>query len=218
MSAVSFAVGAVSTAVKLLSMVMAMNPILLLIMAIAGAAYLIYRNWDGIVEFFAGIWNDVVAKFQNTIDWFANIGTRSMYQTGIDILSALGRGLWNAIMLPLKPINYVLDKLNLLPSWAGGSKSVSISAGSFAGSNMAGKIANMGGIDTKPQGLSNITSGGINNITKNAGGSVTFAPTINVASGSESDRAAVEKQIRDQYAEFERMMKRYGFNNTRLAY
>jgi len=218
MSGAAFMISAVSTALKLMAMVAATNPILLFIMVIAGAAYYIYSEWGGIVPFFAHIWDSVVLKFQNTIDWFANIGNRSMYQTGVDIFSALGRGLWAGITLPLKPINYVLDKLNLLPSWAGGSKSVSINAGSFAGSNMAGKIANMGGIDTKPQGLSNITTGGINNITKNAGGSVTFAPTINVASGSESDRAAVEKQIRDQYAEFERMMKRYGFNNTRLSY
>ncbi|MBB3141225.1 phage tail tape measure protein [Halomonas organivorans] len=41
-----------------------LNPIGLAITAIAGAAYLIYRHWDGIAAFFRNRWADVKAAFQ----------------------------------------------------------------------------------------------------------------------------------------------------------
>lgn len=41
--------------------------IILGITALAGAAYLIYRNWDGIAEWFSGMWDRVVAFFDRGI-------------------------------------------------------------------------------------------------------------------------------------------------------
>ena len=37
------------------------------ITALAGAAYLIYRNWDGIAEWFGGMWDRVKAFFDRGI-------------------------------------------------------------------------------------------------------------------------------------------------------
>ncbi|MFM5429430.1 phage tail tape measure protein [Aeromonas veronii] len=41
-----------------------MNPIGLAITAIAGAAYLIYENWDKLKPWFTALWDDIVAKFE----------------------------------------------------------------------------------------------------------------------------------------------------------
>ncbi|MCW3163096.1 phage tail tape measure protein [Acinetobacter baumannii] len=43
------------------------NPIILVAMAIAGAAYLIYKNWEPIKGFFVGIWNTVKTAFNSGI-------------------------------------------------------------------------------------------------------------------------------------------------------
>ncbi len=43
------------------------NPIILVAMAIAGAAYLIYKNWEPIKGFFVGIWNTVKSAFSGGI-------------------------------------------------------------------------------------------------------------------------------------------------------
>lgn len=44
-----------------------MNPIGLTITAIAGAAYLIYENWDKLKPWFTALWDDIVAKFETAV-------------------------------------------------------------------------------------------------------------------------------------------------------
>jgi TP901 family phage tail tape measure protein len=44
-----------------------MNPIGLAITAIAGAAYLIYENWDKLNPWFTALWDDIVAKFETAV-------------------------------------------------------------------------------------------------------------------------------------------------------
>ncbi|MEI4932391.1 phage tail tape measure protein [Aeromonas caviae] len=44
-----------------------MNPIGLAITAIAGAAYLIYENWDQLKPWFTALWDDIVAKFETAV-------------------------------------------------------------------------------------------------------------------------------------------------------
>jgi len=50
-----------------LSALLAANPIILIALAIAGAAFLIYKNWDTIVEFFSGVWDKVKGIFEEAI-------------------------------------------------------------------------------------------------------------------------------------------------------
>lgn len=62
-----YAIGAVG-------FVLMASPILSIITAIAGAAYLIYKNWDDLPVFFKGIWDDVVkltkTAFKSVLEWF----------------------------------------------------------------------------------------------------------------------------------------------------
>ncbi len=42
---------------------------LLAIAAIAGAAYLIYKNWEPIAAFFTGLWDGILATFNKAVEW-----------------------------------------------------------------------------------------------------------------------------------------------------
>lgn len=44
-----------------------MNPIGLAVTAIAGGAYLIYKNWEPLTKWFAGLWQDITATFDAAI-------------------------------------------------------------------------------------------------------------------------------------------------------
>jgi TP901 family phage tail tape measure protein len=63
------AIGYVATAVMWLGRALLMNPIGLAVTAIAGAAYLIYKNWDPIKAWFATLWSDITATFQTALAW-----------------------------------------------------------------------------------------------------------------------------------------------------
>ena len=72
--AAAFATKLFSVAQAVLNAVMAIGllPILAIIAAVAllaGAAYLIYKNWEPISEFFSGLWDGIVEGFNAAIDW-----------------------------------------------------------------------------------------------------------------------------------------------------
>jgi TP901 family phage tail tape measure protein len=46
-----------------------LNPIGLAITAIAGAAFLIYENWDKLKPWFKGLWDDITATFKVALEW-----------------------------------------------------------------------------------------------------------------------------------------------------
>ena len=56
-------------AVLWLGRALLMNPIGLAITAIAGAAYLIYKNWEPLKTFFTGLWDSIGASFRTFYDW-----------------------------------------------------------------------------------------------------------------------------------------------------
>ncbi|WP_043946963.1 hypothetical protein, partial [Ralstonia solanacearum] len=57
----------VMRAVAVLGRVLLLNPIGLLVTAIAVAAYLVYRYWEPISGFFSGLWQQVKAAFDGGI-------------------------------------------------------------------------------------------------------------------------------------------------------
>ena len=72
--AFKFASSMAIKAILMLSRVMIANPIIAVIVAIASAAYLIYKNWDDLPGFFKGIWDSVVATvkwaLKSVLEWF----------------------------------------------------------------------------------------------------------------------------------------------------
>ena len=67
MMMVGRAFGVVALAAKGMSMALLTNPITWIVLAIAGAALLIYKNWAPISAFFVGIWNTIKTAFNGGI-------------------------------------------------------------------------------------------------------------------------------------------------------
>ncbi|MDH1522114.1 phage tail tape measure protein [Achromobacter mucicolens] len=78
--------GAIMTVGKLLMA----NPIAVAVLAIAGAAYLIYQYWGPIKAFFSGLWTQVRAAFDATMQW---LRTTLAALNPIPILSVAWNGL-----------------------------------------------------------------------------------------------------------------------------
>jgi len=77
------------------------NPIVLIIAAIAAAAYLIYNNWEKIAAFFRRLWANVKAIFLNTWNWIKNLFFK-YHPAGIiykhwDKIVAWFQNLWNKV-------------------------------------------------------------------------------------------------------------------------
>jgi hypothetical protein len=83
------AVGAFGTALSLL----AKHPVVLTIGLIAGGAWLIYKNWDGISSWFAGIWDAIESAASTAWE-----GIKSTIGAAIDFVSEK----WNAFIGLLK--------------------------------------------------------------------------------------------------------------------
>lgn len=80
--------------------VLATNPVVLAIAAvvavIAGAAYLIWKNWDTLGPKFTAMWAGIKTIFEQTMGWFSGLPAR-FTQFGSDILQGLANGITNAL-------------------------------------------------------------------------------------------------------------------------
>ena len=113
--ALSTAIGFVGSALGAVSAVILANPITATIAAIAGAAALIYANWDSIGPYFSNLWTNVSTIFQNALGemanapWyqipqiimsaFANLGTL-LFKTGVNAIGELAVGIMTSAGVP----------------------------------------------------------------------------------------------------------------------
>jgi hypothetical protein len=91
------AVWTVATALGGLAIALATNPVVLAAAAIAGAAILIYQNWEPIKAWFVQLWADVKAAFFAAPEWLANFGSQfaaGFLQDAWYPLVAFFSGLW----------------------------------------------------------------------------------------------------------------------------
>ncbi|ECI8264668.1 phage tail tape measure protein [Salmonella enterica] len=134
-----------------------MNPIGLVITAIAGAAYLIYRYWEPISGFFSGVWSQVQTAFDggiagitrlimnwsplglfynafaSVLNWFGIDLPATFSEFGGNILSSLINGIMNA--LPF--LNGAIEKIkSVIPDWA--KSALGITAEKTAGASLSG--------------------------------------------------------------------------------
>ncbi|EOX8480694.1 phage tail tape measure protein [Salmonella enterica subsp. indica] len=134
-----------------------MNPIGLVITAIAGTAYLIYRYWEPISGFFSGVWSQVQTAFNggiagitrlimnwsplglfyrafaSVLDWFGIDLPTTFSEFGGNILSSLINGIMNA--LPF--LNGAIEKIkSVIPDWA--KSALGITAEKTAAASLSG--------------------------------------------------------------------------------
>jgi hypothetical protein len=97
----------ITTAFNVMKVALLSNPIVLLVTAIATAAYLIYSNWGPISAWFAGIWatisaaaaagwNAITTKFNEGIAWLSALPGRFL-AIGQGIMSGLVNGISNGV-------------------------------------------------------------------------------------------------------------------------
>lgn len=122
LGAAAIGVSALSTALVSMGALLLANPIIALIAAVAGGAYLIYRNWEGISGWFAGLWSNVksgasagwqliksvlqnytvagliYSNWDGIADWFQNMWAE--VQTGVSVAWSGIKGLLAASYSP----------------------------------------------------------------------------------------------------------------------
>lgn len=95
-------IGFVSKAVMFLGRAMLANPILLVIAAIAVAAYLIIKNWDKVKAFFIRLWEGVKEVFSKVWNFikklFLNYTPQGLIIKHWDKITAFFRNLWDGVV------------------------------------------------------------------------------------------------------------------------
>lgn len=94
--ALSTAIGFVGSALGAVSAVILANPITATIAAIAGAAALIYANWDSIGPYFTNLWVNVSTVFQTALSNLSNAPWYQVPQIIIGAFASLGGVLFKA--------------------------------------------------------------------------------------------------------------------------
>lgn len=87
---------AAGRAILFIGRALLMNPIGLLITAIAVAAFLIYKYWEPISAFFDGLWQTVKTVFNDAMTWFAALPAR-FAAFGSAIIEGLANGITGAL-------------------------------------------------------------------------------------------------------------------------
>lgn len=84
------------------------NPVVLVIAAIAAGVYLIYKNWDGIADYFSGVWGRIKAVFE--VNFFDGL-----IQLYLESWQALGNGIIGVIKnIPLIRDLDIVKNMSLL--------------------------------------------------------------------------------------------------------
>lgn len=126
LTALGVAFGGASAGAWAFAAALLANPITWIVLAIAAAAFLIYKYWDPIKAFFVGLWGHIASVFSgiHPVDWvsgaFASLmhwlGSFSLVQAGMNILGTLTAGIKAAAMAPVDAVRGVVGKIrNLLP-------------------------------------------------------------------------------------------------------
>jgi phage-related protein len=73
--------------------------VLVIIAAVAAAAFLIIKNWGPISKFFIGIWNSIKKTFSGIGAWFGNVfnGAKAGVQSAWSGVAGFFGGIWNGI-------------------------------------------------------------------------------------------------------------------------
>ncbi|QLI80788.1 hypothetical protein HZU75_04175 [Chitinibacter fontanus] len=97
----------------------AANPIVLAVVAavglLAGAAYLVYKNWEPIKAWFVGVWQSIQANAGTLFEWFKlafSWTPLGLIMKNWEPLVAYFKGLWDRVKTMIEPIMKAFDWKN----------------------------------------------------------------------------------------------------------
>lgn len=222
-------------AVLWLGRAMLMNPIGIAVTVIAGAAYLIYRNWDKLKPWFIGLWNSAKTTFAGALTWFGNL-TKKFTDFGGMLIDGLVGGIKNKIGAAKESIVNLGGSIKDWFTSTLGIKSPSrvfmgfgdnIAQGAAIGvarsSGIASRAAHSMATDTATAALQRINNAraagaGIGAKTAGAGVMVHLTQTFNLGSGGKDVKGQMQQAAQMTMHELEQMMRRVMQQQERRSY
>lgn len=233
----------VGQAILFIGRALLLNPIGLAVTVIAGAAYLIYRNWTPLSAWFGAVWEKVKGSFSSAWDWlkglpgqFKSLGAASVdgmiggitAKLSAAKASIVGFGQnvkgWFADTLGIKSPSRVFmgfggnisqgAQLGILSGVAGVKGAVSKLTGVALAGAIATSTGAFAGVNQANRMLQDAQGGSAQSADVMT---VHFSPTIHVT-GSGDVRGQVDQAMRMSFAEFERMMREYEAGKNRRSF
>ena len=212
-AALAKVIGIVTTAFRVLSLAVLTNPIALAIAGIAFAAFLIYKNWGPITEFFKRIWKSVVDL------------AGKMREAGANLIKSLWEGIKSLAMKPVEAIKSIANKIRnnlpFSPAKEGPLRDINririvetiadtIKPDPMVKAMRRATAATMMAVATIPGGAA---------IGGEAGATINYAPVINLAPGTSAEvRQQVDQALAKSQVDFERMFDQMMQQKQRRAY
>lgn len=237
--ALSGALSAVGRAVLLVGRALIANPIGIAAAAIAGAAFLVWRNWDAIGPRLAAFWARLKAGVAATAGWFRTLPAQ-MAEMGRAMIDGLIGGIRARIAAAGEAIKSVgvavRDAFKGLLGIRSPSRVFAEMGGNLSEGLALGMGARLGAVTKAAAGLATAASvsvaaavpdvpgvtrpGAGGAAAQSAGMVVHYAPVLTIhATSSEAGavRQEAEKALSMSLVEFEKMMRRYEADKGRRA-
>lgn len=196
-----------------LTLMLAANPIILIVMAIAAAAILIYMHWGPIKAFFIKIWSSVTSSFIAMKNRITGMGS-AFYNAGKNIIKQVWDGIKSMVSKPIDAIAGMTKKMReylpFSPAKQGAFRDlhkVKIVETMVSGMKAAPAIRAMAGITSETMRAANSGLSGRSGAGGGGGGTTLhFSPTINVSGAS---GPAVQQSIQNATTEMKRQFQQW---------
>lgn len=201
-------------AMKLWGILLA-NPWIALATVAVGAAWMIYKNWDTVKEWFTTLWDDPALALQQFCD-----GVKSKLGEAYDWIHNKWESISNFLSSP------IFGSVNITASGQNGQKVAQNAYGGIYGKGaFLTSFAERDGESAIPHtpnkrnvGLLAATNAIMGNPLGGVNINATFNPQITVQGGTSDTAAQIDNLITQKMREFEEMLKRVAAQQRRLSY
>lgn len=201
-------------AMKLWGILLA-NPWIALATVAVGAAWMIYKNWDTVKEWFTTLWDDPALALQQFCD-----GVKSKLGEAYDWIHNKWESISNFLSSP------IFGSVNITASGQNGKKVAQNAYGGIYGKGaFLTTFAERDGESAIPHtpnkrnvGLLAATNAIMGNPLGGVNINATFNPQITVQGGTSDTAAQIDNLMTQKMREFEEMLKRVAAQQRRLSY
>ena len=201
-------------AMKLWGILLA-NPWIALATVAVGAAWMIYKNWDTVKEWFTTLWDDPALALQQFCD-----GVKSKLGEAYDWIHNKWESISNFLSSP------IFGSVNITASGQNGQKVAQNAYGGIYGKGaFLTSFAERDGESAIPHtpnkrnvGLLAATNAIMGNPLGGVNINATFNPQITVQGGTSNTAAQIDTLMTQKMREFEEMLKRVAAQQRRLSY